>query len=58
MKGISILGIKPQDYTDFHQKTFFSKEHSICFSFSTVFLFSKKKKCCVNLVKSRGYKRS
>jgi hypothetical protein len=31
------------------KKTFFA------FSFSTVFLFfKKKKKCCVNLVKSRG----
>jgi len=26
----------------------------ICFSFSTGFLFVKKKKCCVNRVESRG----
>ncbi|KAF5430973.1 hypothetical protein C5S39_06675, partial [Candidatus Methanophagaceae archaeon] len=26
-----------------------------CFSFSTGFLFVKKKKCCVNLVESRGF---
>jgi len=27
----------------------------LIFPFSTGFLFVKKKKCCVNLVKSRGF---
>jgi len=31
------------------------QKHSRVFSFSTGFLFIKKKKCCVNLVKSRGF---
>jgi len=31
-----------------------TRQEHLCFSFSTGFLFVKKKKCCVNLVKSRG----
>jgi len=51
----SYLFNRPQDYTDFREKPSLKKESVtkriyLRFSFSTGFLFLKKKKCCVNLV--------
>ncbi|MCD6455177.1 MAG: hypothetical protein J7K81_00045, partial [Methanophagales archaeon] len=55
-KNIAILKIINHKITQIFTRLFINlpKKTFFVFSFSTGFLFMKKKKCCVNLVKSRG----